>query len=68
MRWANFGDSLWYVCSSVPLNKDAGIFSSQQMVLIGVGGRYADAMAVKAAHGYGAFCRQDYIGAGQLCT
>lgn len=35
MRWANFGDSLWY----------------------------ADAMAVKAAHGYGAFCRQDYIGA-----
>jgi len=35
MRWANFGDSLWY----------------------------ADAMAAKARHGYGAFCRQDYIGA-----
>eukprot|EP00656_Telonema_subtile_P048834 TRINITY_DN5925_c0_g1_i4.p1 TRINITY_DN5925_c0_g1~~TRINITY_DN5925_c0_g1_i4.p1 ORF type:complete len:543 (-),score=115.86 TRINITY_DN5925_c0_g1_i4:109-1737(-) len=35
MRWANYGDSLWY----------------------------ADAMALKAVHGYGAFCRQDYIGA-----
>jgi len=35
MRWANFGDSLWYM----------------------------DAMALKAKHGYGAFCRQDLIGA-----
>jgi hypothetical protein len=34
MRWANFGDSFWYL----------------------------DAMALKAAHGYSVFCRQDFIG------
>merc|ERR1711871_744186 len=35
MRWANFGDSFWYM----------------------------DALGAKARHGYGAFCRQDLIGA-----
>jgi len=35
MRWANFGDSFWYL----------------------------DALGTKALHGYGALCRQDFIGA-----